>query len=436
MGALALCGRLLWLAGGPAESLPVGEAMRASAGAATSIRATPSVSADRAATPRATAVSIRPSTPAQVEPAAASPLAPDEVQVCGLGIVRLADGDASPGHSLIPAEVRDLALQRLGRSMAASPDVRQRAAERLLSVRLMLDPQALAGAVEADAACRRARDLGLTQTAQFCMAEQARSQTELLAPAAGAIDELARLAVLSDDPLTVAYAFQACHPRGLSFIELSGNCQLVTAEQWARLAPDDAAPWLQLAVQAQGLGDLAARDAALDRAARAATLTGSAATLAAQVAAALPEGMPALEQTAVQAELARLDGGAEPARLDAVDPACATTASGDGAHQSLCEALARMLVERARSAAAVNAGVQLGERLGWSGARTSALLQAQRAALDATLRFTAAPQALACDSLQRRREFMLLSARLGELGAGFELLRREAAARPPAGPGE
>jgi hypothetical protein len=421
--------------------------MRAGAAAApaSSSAATPGV-ADPAPVPATATAATAAGPTLQIAPAppdtdAASapdpdPPAPDQVQVCGLGLVRLADGDASLAHLLIPAEVRELALQRLGRSMASSPDVRQRAAERLLSMRLALDPQALAGAALADAACRRARELGLTQTAQFCVAEQARSQAELLAPAALAIDDLARLAVLSDDPQVVALAFQACHPRGLNFIEPGGNCQLVTAEQWARLAPDDAAPWLQLAVQAQALGDLAGRDAALGRAARAATLTGSAAAmLAAQVAAALPDGMPALEQTAVQAELAGLDSGTESARLDALDPACATPADGDTGHQSLCDALARMLVERGRSAAAVNAGVQLGERLGWPGERTSALLQAQRAALDASLRFTAAPQALACASLQRRREFVLLSARLGELGAGFELLRREAAGRrlPPAG---
>jgi hypothetical protein len=363
------------------------------------------------------------------QPAPARRLADDEAEVCGLGVVRT-DEDAPLAQQRIADSVRALALRRLGLALAASRDERQRAAALLLSVRLAVAPAALAAAADADAACRRARDLGLAETAGFCTEEQARSQAALLEPAAAAIDQLARMAALSDDPQVYAYAFEACAPAGLNFHGRDGNCQLVSAERWARLAPDEAEPWLRLAAQALARDDSAAAATALARAAQARTMGSRAGALPALAAAALPDGMPVLERTAALVELAGLDAAAPAAGLDTLDAACADPALHDAARRDTCTALARMLVGRGRSSAAVSAGIQLGERLGWPAEHTGALLRELRAAQDAALRYTAAPQALSCDGLQRRRELLLLNGRLGDLGAGRELLRREGGAGP------
>jgi hypothetical protein len=355
-------------------------------------------------------------------------LAADEAEVCGLGVVRT-DDEAPLAQQRIPDDVRALALQRLGVAMASSRDERLRAAETLLRARLAVDPDALAIAADADAACRRARDSGLEETARFCIEDQARSQAALLERAAAATDQLARLAMLSGDAQIYAFAFETCNPGGLTFLGRDGNCQLISAEHWARVAPDDAEPWLQLAEQALARGDASAASAALARAADAKAIGANAAAPLALATAAMPEGMPMLEQTAVLSIFVGLDVGTAPVRLGVIDTACAEAALGDAARRTVCDGLAHMLVERGRSSATVTAGVQLGERLGWPAERTGAILRDQRAALDAALRFTAAPQSLACDSLQRQRELVLLTGRLGEMGAGRELLRRERNAR-------
>jgi thiamine monophosphate kinase len=44
------------------------------------------------------------------------------------------------------------------------------------------------------------------------------------------------------------------------------------------------------------------------------------------------------------------------------------------------------------------------------------------------MRYVGGPQPLACDSLQRRHDLVVLTGRLGDIGAGRELLRRERAA--------
>lgn len=366
-------------------------------------------------------------------PAVASPTAPlrlatDEAEVCGLGVVRT-DDEAPLAQQRIPDSVRALALQRLGVAMASSRDERLRAAETLLRARLAVDPDALAVAADADAACRRARDSGLAETARFCVEDQVRSQAALLERAAAATDQLARLATLSGDAQIYAFAFETCNPGGLTFLGRDGNCQLISAEQWARLAPDDAEPWLQLAEQALARGDVPATSAALARAAEAKAIGANAAAPLALATAAMPEGMPLLEQTAVLSIFVGLDAGTAPVGLGVIEIACDEAALSDAARRAVCDGLAHMLVERGRSSATVTAGVQLGERLGWPAERTSTILRDQRAALDAALRFTAAPEALACDSLQRQRELVLLTGRLGEIGAGRELLRRERNAR-------
>lgn len=383
--------------------------------------------------PARAAVTVAPALPAaplRVAATAAPRLADDEAEVCGLGVVRIDDESPLPQH-LIPDNVRALALQRLGLAMAASRDERLRAADMLLRARLAVAPEALAGAADADAACRRARDSGLEETARFCVEEQARSQLALLEPAAAAVDQLARMAAMSGDPQIYAFAFEACNPGGLSFHGRDGNCQLVTPEQWARLAPADAEPWLHLAAQAQAVGDAPAVSAALGRAAQAQTLGANAAAPLALAAGALPEGMPVLEQTAVLVAFGALDAGAVPIGLEVVDTACNESALHDAARRQACGALARMLVERGRLSTAVTVGVQLGERLGWPADRTGAMLREQRAALDAAMRFASGPQPLACDNLQRRRELVMLTGQFGDIGAGRELLRRERAAQRP-----
>jgi len=316
-----------------------------------------------------------------------------------------------------------------GWSAAAAWDERLRAAEKLLRARLAVSPVSLAAAADADAACRRARDMGLEETTRFCVDDQTRSQAALLEPAMSAVDQLARMAAMSGDPQVYAFAYEACSPDGLNFHVREGSCQLISADQWARLSPNDAEPWLQLASQALARADMDATTSALARAAQAQAIGIHAGAPLALAAASLSDSMTLLEQTAVLAEFGGLGASAPPVGLDVIDTACAEPALRDAARHTACDSLAKMLVERGRLSATVTAGAQLGERLGWPAERTGAILQEQRAALNATLRFVASPQALACDSLKRQRELVLLTGRVGELEAGRELLRRESGNR-------
>ncbi|WP_201496490.1 hypothetical protein [Rubrivivax sp. A210] len=324
------------------------------------------------------------------------------------------------------AALRERALQNLGAALDASADERVRAAHLFLRARLAVDAEARAQAIEADAACRRARADGLEETAQRCAEALGASEAALLQPAAAAVDSLAVLATASRDPAVQRLAYRACHGGGLSFVESGAACQRITTEHWAGLDGEQALPWLQRAGQAHSLGDLAAVDAALWRAAQAPVGDAWAGTLAGLVAGALPAGTPPLEHATVLAVLAEVEAAESPPLGAQLVTLCGGEALQQATRADACAALAEMLVVRGRSAAAAMAGVQIGERLGWPAERSSALVRELRAALDARLRH-AMP---ACGAGRQRQELALLDWQQGELEAGRELLRRDALGAP------
>jgi hypothetical protein len=84
-------------------------------------------------------------------------------------------------------------------------------------------------------------------------------------------DTLARMALISTSASVYAMAWQLCHPIGMQDSG-GGVCLMLSAEQWAHLDPDNAAPWLEVAKQAQTRADTAALADAMFRASKARTV--------------------------------------------------------------------------------------------------------------------------------------------------------------------
>lgn len=301
---------------------------------------------------------------------------------CEVGLFNLATG-AQPQT-----------LRRLAADLSAHPDERMRAGGWLLQSRLATDAHALAAAVAEDASCRQAQRDGLHDTAQYCADTLSRSEAALLQPGAQAVDRLARLAASTRDPVVYALAYQACHPSGLTFHAPEADCQLLSAEQWARLDPNNAVPWLHLALQAGADGD--AIDNAVRRAAMATHVEAHAGALAALVTQAFASGDTRTDVVAPElgtAQVPRPD-------LDAVALHCNIAALNDISRVSMCDSLARLLVSHARSDAEVLAGVQLGERLGWPADDTNLMTRKLQLRTDSPRRNTAA--ATSCPRTERR----------------------------------
>ncbi len=80
-------------------------------------------------------------------------------------------------------------------------------------------------------------------------------------PAPDARDALARMAVSSSDAGVYALAFHACGEGAAG----PGACQMLSAEQWARLDPGNAAPWISILADVPSRKDRSAVDQALYR---------------------------------------------------------------------------------------------------------------------------------------------------------------------------
>src|ERR1700728_2061746 len=81
-------------------------------------------------------------------------------------------------------------------------------------------------------------------------------------------DELVQLAVGTKDPAVFALAFTKCI-KGVEDFASPGACPQLSLDDWTRADSDNAVPWLQLAAQARREGDGAAESAAFAHAAQA-----------------------------------------------------------------------------------------------------------------------------------------------------------------------
>lgn len=146
-----------------------------------------------------------------------------EVEICGFGTVTLQPDNPYPFQN-IPLALRESALDTAEAVMLASDDIQVRAAALWMGM------------------SRGKRD------------------------ARGRIEQIARLAVGSQDPVVYALAIEACKSRTSNDY---GTCHLISRAQWAHLDPDNAIPWLEVAAQARQNNEPDAEDVATRMAAHA-----------------------------------------------------------------------------------------------------------------------------------------------------------------------
>lgn len=334
---------------------------------------------------------------------------PGEVEVCGIGAVPV-EPSALPGFYPIPAAVAAEARQQVLTLAAEAPDRRVRAAALRVG-------------------------LGIGPAAQALPQGQESVDTVLQ-------DRLARLAVDSDDPLVYALAIDGCGTL-VSRPQAGGACQLLGLEQWTRLDPDNAAPWLNQAALAQERGDAGAEAEAVYRAVQAQRVDWQTGRLAGLLLAALPPAVsPAVrDKIAIDAvgtaAAVNLPGGVVPQRH------CSGEALLDANRRQVCEQLATLLVERGRSWLDIGLGRTLGERLGWPPTRLEALREETRLLQDHVIgEHLVGESPGSCTAMRRRADWALRVETIGEPAAAREWLRRSgrtlqqlreaAAARPPA----
>ena len=263
------------------------------------------------------------------------------------------------GTDIAPPSIEAM-LADLGRQLAPSPAATDRALGAYLSMTRLQD-RAMADFEAARPGC--ASD-------PKCQADASRA-----AETAGnsAREAVVRLASTTDRPEVYALAFYACHSS--SEVQPSGPCTQLSAEQWARLEPGNATPWLFAADAAQKRGDAAALDEAMFRASQAPFNDSHESVFGALLQPAELQAQPLQVQVALDVGVFAIAAGLAYPGYGTAEQYCSVEAIGDPNRRQVCTDLARMMAERSDTLVSLALGLRLAERVGWPPDQLEALQQ-------------------------------------------------------------
>jgi hypothetical protein len=246
-----------------------------------------------------------------------------------------------------------------------------------------------------------------------CEPAQCEADRKYAAQSAEARDALVQMATTTRDPQVYALAFNVC---GATPNEAS--CRLLSAEQWARLEPGNAAPWLFVLARAEQRRDVAAQNEALHRIATSTRSDQHFFAMFDQVLAHTPvdeASTPATLTLAIEVMGVAAAGSLQ--GYQALNQVCKGAALNDSNRRQTCGAAAELLVTRSDTLLERSIGVRLGEKLGWPADRVDRLRGEFTAYVESTSEASMVWPPGACLGYARVLEGLKRSARLGEAGA-------------------
>lgn len=339
--------------------------------------------------PAIAATTLRAAPIGQVLPAAAATAGEaGEVQMCGGHWLRT-NADGSPVENQeIETPQFPRARQRLADTLRADHrDVAQAAAiwVAMLDANRRRTATANANAdADADAACP-----GI-----FCAGGPKDGEGAAL------LDQLARLALATNDPAVYAVAFNTCGKR------TGGACGLLSAEQWTRVDPGNAVPWMHVLEQARARRDVQGEAEVLHQisvAKRFDTREFAIPGLIAAIESVAPEGdsgtVAVFELTLETFGIAAAWGNPT---YQLLTQACRADALRDANRRQTCEGIATTLSERSDSILPAMIGIGIGRRLDWPMERVARRRGEYEAFLSSTAEDTASiEQMFGCSGMRR-----------------------------------
>jgi len=240
---------------------------------------------------------------------------------------------------------------------------------------------------------------------------------------ADARNSLARLAIGTPDPATYALAFHTC---GSGRVR-DGDCALLSAEQWARLDPGNAAPWQEVFAAAQQRRDTASANEALHRIATSQRSELRMFDLLRMILEVAPDDD--ASQNGVFMLAGQVFGVQAAWPFPAYQPlvsACRQDMLRDSNRRQTCEAIAELLAQKSDTSIERGIGISLGGQLGWPAERTERMRAEQMAYSSSAHVAIEARDAMSCAAVRRSNEQVRRVARLGETGALRDWLAHEA----------
>jgi hypothetical protein len=237
-------------------------------------------------------------------------------------------------------------------------------------------------------------------------------------------DEVVQLAAGTGDPAVYAMALSMCDSSTAT--DAASACRQLSLQHWARLDPDNAVPWLLLAGRARALHDAAAEADAFSHAAASHKIDSYSDSVFTFAEPLLPQDVTPLERAYLAAEVIGVESAIRLPQYSVASQHCSSDAMQDGIVRQQCDSVAELLVSKGNNLLDLGVGKAIGARAGWPSKRVDELLQEQHALMQALIQQTPSDTDTlwTCDAVSRLNAYMVQRVRLGELGAGRELLER------------
>ena len=336
----------------------------------------------------------------------------EQYEICGGTWVK-ANVDGNVDDQALKGPMRrDEAAQAVDRALAADPRPMAQAARLILEIMNGGDDQRRA-------LLTSAADCSASGTCPPGWAAPAAAVSAM----AASREALARYAVATTDPAVYALAFRVCasgHVR-------EGACALLSAEQWARLDPGNAAPWQDVFAAAQARKDNAAANEALHRIATSQRSDQRFFDLPGLFIDAAPDDdglrngvfMLAIEAIGLRAAVSLPDHAP-------LITACRREALRDSNRRQICDSIGELLAQKSDTLVQRAMSGAVGRQLGWPEERIERMLAEQDAFVTSTYAGIEPRNAMGCDAIKRVTEDVRRKARLGEVGAMRDWLAHDA----------
>ena len=332
---------------------------------------------------------------------------PDEVQICGGAWVKLQADGAPEYDDLARAAGLPEAREQTIAALRAHPDALSRATG--LWLEMSGSSHRKAALLTAAAGCDSVECPAARQVTQQG-AQPADPEV------AGLRDALARMALSSSDPRVYALALHVCGGP----LHSAGACQMLSAAQWARLAPANAAPWFAMLSAARAANDAAAQDEALHRIATAKRSDQSFFAIPAAVLAAAPAGeASSMAALLLVVEAIGLQAAVALPSYQPIVTFCKGPALRDENRRQTCAAIAETMVERSDTLIERGIGRAIGRELGWPAERIDRLGGEMNDYMTTASPATD-PTSPSCGPLRRELDRVRRQALIGETGALLE----------------
>ena len=228
------------------------------------------------------------------------------------------------------------------------------------------------------------------------------------------LDELVQLAVNSRNAAAYGIAYQACNKA--SKTEFGNVCSPINANDWAKLDPDNAVPWLLIASQQDSSGHSAEAIDALKQATEKARIDSYGEVLSAKANWLKPSDLSPLTLNQLEFTIFGNQAAWNILQLGPIHQFCLNGKSSlsDDAKKQYCSRLGKLLVDRGTSAIELGIGRKLGEQAGWPKTEIDHLKELLTAMQSTFGSMTLT--SLDCKSVEKVNSYFLMRAELGERG--------------------